>query len=95
MAHVFKPSLVVGVLRSASTSIVINRGLVRIGVEDVDVPEPSAHVDGAVSRTSIRALRLITVSLWSRVGTDTLRAVLQACVIVAFPLTVSHAPKMI
>ena len=72
MAHVFKPPLVVGVLRGASTSKVIDRCLVCIGVEDVDVPEPSAHLDQVVSWTPIRAFGLIAVSLGTRVGADTL-----------------------
>ena len=94
MPHIIKPLLVVGVLRRASTSKIINCSLVCIGVEYVDVPKPSTHVDGAVSCTSICALRLIAVSLGSGVGTYTLRAVLKACVIVTSRRTVSHAPKI-
>ena len=95
MAHVFKPPLVVGVLCSASTSKVINSCLVCICVEDVDVPQPSAHVNRAISCASICALRLVAVSLWARVGADTLGAVLQTCIIVTSRCAVSHTPIMI
>ena len=72
MTHVIIPLMVVGVLQDVPAAPVINSCCVCISVENVDVPEPSAHVDRAVSCTSIHALRLIVVSLRSRVGTDTL-----------------------
>ena len=72
MAHVGEPLLVVGVLRRGSTSKVINRCLVGISVEDVDVAETSTHFDGVVSCTSIGTLRLVTDSWRTGVGANTL-----------------------
>ena len=45
MTHVIVPFLVVGVLSSVATAPVVNSGFVCVGVEDVDVTEPSTHFD--------------------------------------------------
>ena len=93
MTHVCIPLLIVGVLHCGPTAPVINRCLVCIGVEDVDVPKPSAHFDGVVSRATISALSSLTGSLGTRVGTDALGAILQTGVVEASRGTVSHTPE--
>ena len=93
MTHVLIPLLVVGILDSVSTSPVINCCFVCIGVEDVDVPKPSTHFDRAISSTAISTLYGITGSLWTRVGTYALRAILKASIVIASCGTESHTPK--
>ena len=93
MTHVIVPLLVIGILDRVPTSPVINCCFVCIGVEDVDVPKSSAHFDRAVSSAAISTLFGITGSLWTRVGTYALRAILQACVVKASRGTVGHTPE--
>ena len=82
MPHIIKPLLVVGVLRGASTSKVINRRLVCFSVEDVDVSKPSAHFDRVVACTTISASPFLAVFLWSRVCANALWPVLCASIVV-------------
>ena len=93
MSHVIVPFLVVGILYCVATAPIINSCFVGISVENVDVTKSSAHFDRAVSRAAISTLSGITGSLWTRVGTYALRAILQACVVKASRGTVGHTPE--
>ena len=82
MAHVGIPFLIIQILLRVSTAPIIGYGIVRIGVEHIDVSKPSTHFDAVVTCTTISTSPFLAVSLWPSVCANALGPILHAGIVV-------------